>query len=94
MEGQYVSEGMVTKMNKMEYLQGNLYQLIIEVTKEEPNLDELESIVSRDAALTYSLLKACQLRLFCNQAPDGLHSPGSGDGGTESAQAMGISVKL
>lgn len=66
-EGQYVSEGMVTKMNKMEYLQGNLYQLIIEVTKEEPNLAELESIVSRDAALTYSLLKLANSAYFATR---------------------------
>lgn len=66
-EGQYVSEGMVTKMNKMEYLQGNLYQLIIEVTKEEPNLYELESIVSRDAALTYSLLKLANSAYFATR---------------------------
>ena len=63
-EGQYVAEGMVTKMNKVEYLQGNLYQMIIEVTKEEPNLDELEGIVSRDAALTYSLLKLANSAYF------------------------------
>lgn len=66
-EGQYVSEGMVTKMNKLEYLQGNLYQLIIEVTKEEPNLAELESIVSRDAALTYSLLKLANSAYFATR---------------------------
>lgn len=66
-EGQYVAEGMVTKMNKVEYLQGNLYQLIIEVTKEEPNLDELESIVSRDAALTYSLLKLANSAYFATR---------------------------
>lgn len=66
-EGQYVAEGMVTKMNKVEYLQGNLYQLIIEVTREEPNLDELESIVSRDAALTYSLLKLANSAYFATR---------------------------
>lgn len=70
-EGQYVAEGMVTKMNKMEYLQGNLYQLIIEVTKEEPNLDELESIVSRDAALTYSLLKLANSAYFATRRRTG-----------------------
>ena len=57
----------MTKMNKVEYLQGNLYQLIIEVTKEEPNLDELESIVSRDAALTYSLLKLANSAYFATR---------------------------
>ena len=66
-EGQYVSEGMVTKMNKMEYLQGNLYQLIIEVTKEEPSLDEIELILSRDASLTYSLLKLANSAYFASR---------------------------
>lgn len=70
-EGQYVAEGMVTKMNKVEYLQGNLYQLIIEVTREEPNLDELESIVSRDAALTYSLLKLANSAYFATRRRTG-----------------------
>ena len=66
-EGQYVAEGMVTKMNKVEYLQGNLYQLIIEVTKEEPNLDALEIIVIRDAALTYSPLKLANSAYFATR---------------------------
>ncbi|MCI8599439.1 MAG: HDOD domain-containing protein [Lachnospiraceae bacterium] len=66
-EGRYVSEGMVTKMNKVEYLQGNLYQLIIEVTREEPDLVEIEQIVSRDAALTYSLLKLANSAYFASR---------------------------
>lgn len=65
-EGQYVSEGTVTKMNKVEYLQGNLYQLIMEVTREEPSLDEIEMIVSRDASLTYSLLKLANSAYFAS----------------------------
>lgn len=66
-EGLYVSEGMVTKMNKIEYLQGNLYQLIMEVTREDPNLNEIESIVIRDAALTYSLLRLANSAYFASR---------------------------
>ncbi len=66
-EGSYVSESMVTKMNKVEYLQGNLYQLIIEVTKDEPDLAKLETIIGRDAALTYSLLKLSNSAYFASR---------------------------
>ena len=48
----------------MEYLQGNLYQLIIEVTKDEPNIEALEEIVGRDASLTYALLKMANSAYF------------------------------
>ena len=45
-------------------MQGNLYQLIIEITKEEPDVEVLEEIVSRDAALTYALLKMANSAYF------------------------------
>ena len=56
-EGSYIAEAMVTKVNKSEYLQSNFFQLVIAVTKDEPNIDEIEEIISRDANLTYALLK-------------------------------------
>ncbi len=56
-EGNFISNAMMTKASKMEFLQGNLYQLIVEITKDEPDIDILEQIVSRDASLTYALLK-------------------------------------
>ena len=63
-EGNYISDAMLTKTNKMEYLQGNLYQLIMEVTKEEPDIELLEQIISRDASLTYALLKMANSAYF------------------------------
>lgn len=63
-EGSYVSGAMVAKTSKLEYLQGNLYQLILEVTKDEPDILVLEKIVSRDAALTYALLKMANSAYF------------------------------
>ncbi len=63
-EGNYISEALITKTSKLEYLQGNLYQLIIEVTKDEPDIELLEQIVSRDAALTYGLLKMANSAYF------------------------------
>lgn len=63
-EGNYISDTMITKTNKMEYLQGNLYQLIIEVTKDEPDMEALEEIIGRDASLTYALLKMANSAYF------------------------------
>ena len=63
-EGAYISDTSVSKVGKMEYLQGNLYQLIMEVTKDEPDMEVMEQIVTRDAALTYALLKMANSAYF------------------------------
>lgn len=63
-EGSYISDKMITKTSKMEYLQGNLYQLIMEVTKDEPDIEILENIISRDVTLTYALLKMANSAYF------------------------------
>ena len=44
-EGAYISDTSVSKVGKMEYLQGNLYQLIMEVTKDELDMEVMEQIV-------------------------------------------------
>lgn len=56
-QGTYMAETMTTKANKMEYLQSNFFQLVVAVTKDEPNMDEIEEIITRDASLTYAILK-------------------------------------
>lgn len=63
-EGNYISTTMTTKTSKMDFMQGNLYQLIIEITKDEPDIEELALIVSRDASLTYALLKMANSAYF------------------------------
>lgn len=57
MEGNYIAETLMTKANKIDYLQGNFFQLVGAISKDEPDMDELEEIISRDAGLTYALLK-------------------------------------
>ena len=63
-EGSYISHEVTTKANKIDFLQGNFYQLIMEITKDEPNIEVLEEIISRDASLTYSLLKMANSAYF------------------------------
>lgn len=63
-EGNYISSITATKTSKLDFMQGNLYQLIVEITKEEPDVKILEEIISRDAALTYALLKMANSSYF------------------------------
>ncbi len=63
-EGNYVSGATATKASKMDFMQGNLYQLIVEITKEEPDVEILEDIIIRDASLTYALLKMANSAYF------------------------------
>lgn len=64
MEGNYVAETLVTRANKIDYMQGNFFQLVIAISKDEPEIDELEEIISRDAGLTYALLKMVNSAYF------------------------------
>lgn len=64
MEGNYIAETLVTKANKIEYMQGNFFQLVVSVSKDEPDLEEVENIIKRDAGLTYALLKMVNSAYF------------------------------
>ena len=63
-EGNYISGSAITKTSRMDFMQGNLYQLIIEITKDEPDVEILEEIITRDASLTYALLKMATSAYF------------------------------
>lgn len=63
-EGNYIAAATSTKASKLDFMQGNLYQLIIEITKDEPDVEVLEQIVSRDASLSYALLKMANSAYF------------------------------
>ena len=63
-EGSYISGATITKTNKLDFMQGNLYQLIIEITKDEPDVEVLEETITRDAALTYALLRMANSAYF------------------------------
>ena len=39
------------------YLQSNFFRLMVAVTRDEPDVEEIEQIISVDATLTYGLLK-------------------------------------
>lgn len=57
MEGTYVAAQLTTKAHSSGYLQSNFFRLIMAITQDEPNMEEIERIISVDATLTYGLLK-------------------------------------
>lgn len=64
LEGSYIANTMVSKVDKVEYMQGNFFQLVIAVSKDEPDFVEVEEIISRDAGLTYALLRLVNSAYF------------------------------
>lgn len=57
LEGSYVAEKMATKAHTSGYLQSNFFRLMVAVTRDEPDVEEIEQIISMDATLTYGLLR-------------------------------------
>ena len=64
LEGTYISDATMKRADKLDYLEGNFFQLVVAVTKDEPDMDEIEAIISRDAYLSYALLKMVNSAYF------------------------------
>ena len=56
-EGTLVAEKMAQKTHNSGYLQSNFFRLMVAVIRDEPNVEEIEQIISVDATLTYGLLR-------------------------------------
>ncbi len=57
LEGAYVADQMATRAHTSGYLQSNFFRLMVAVTRELPDVEEIEQIISVDATLTYGLLR-------------------------------------
>ena len=57
LEGTYVAEKLTTKAHSGAYLQSNFFRLMVAVTRDEPDVDEIERLISLDATLSFGLLK-------------------------------------
>ncbi|NCC67859.1 MAG: HDOD domain-containing protein [Clostridia bacterium] len=57
LEGPFVAEKLSTKAHTSGYLQSNFFRLMVAVTREEPDMEEIERVISMDATLTYGLLR-------------------------------------
>ncbi len=64
LEGPYEAENRKLKAYKAGYLQSNFFRLMVAVTQDEPDIDEIEQLISMDASLTYNLLKMANSAYF------------------------------
>ena len=64
MSGRYAAEQMFTAVHSASYLQSNFFRLLVAITKDEPEVGEIEQIISMDASLTYSLLRIVNSAYF------------------------------
>lgn len=64
MQGSYIANTLPATVRSMDLLPSNFFRLIVAVTKDDPNFDEIEEIIARDVTLTYSLLKLVNSAFF------------------------------
>lgn len=57
LEGSYVADKLATEAHTSGYLQSNFFRLMVAVTREEPDVEEIERIISMDATLSYGLMR-------------------------------------
>lgn len=63
-EGPFVAGNLKTKAHSGEYLQSNFFRLMVAVSEDEPNVDEIEQMISMDASLSYGILKMANSAYF------------------------------
>jgi len=66
-QGSSVAEPKKVRMRRTDYLQSNFFQLMIAITKDEPNMDEIAAIISRDVTLAFSLIKLVNSAYFARR---------------------------
>ena len=64
LEGTYVAERLTTTVHSSAYLQSNFFRLMVAVTRDEPDVDEVEQLISMDASLSFGLLKMANSAYF------------------------------
>lgn len=64
MQGVAVAEQRPSKIHRMDHMQSNFFQLIVAITKDEPDVDEIALIISRDVTLAFSLIKLVNSAYF------------------------------
>jgi len=67
LEGDAVAERMASPVRDSSYLKSSFFRLMVAVTKEEPDVDEIERIISVDATLTYALLRVANTVQFATR---------------------------
>lgn len=64
LQGTAVAAALSSHTKRLNHLQSNFFQLMVAVTKDEPDVDEIAQIISRDVTLTFSLLRLVNSAYF------------------------------
>lgn len=67
MEGSFVAEKLASPAHSSSFLQSNFFRLMVAVTREDPDFNEIVQIISVDASLTYALLRAANSMQFATR---------------------------
>jgi EAL and modified HD-GYP domain-containing signal transduction protein len=63
-QGTYIAEAQASNVSRLDHLQSNFFQLVVEITKDDPNIDAITEIISRDVTLAFSLIKLVNSAYF------------------------------
>lgn len=64
MQGSQIGTRKKSKVHRFDHIQSNFFQLMVAVTSDEPNMDEITKIISRDVTLAFSLMKLVNSAYF------------------------------
>lgn len=68
MEGLRVAEKLEAKAHSSGYLQSNFFRLMVAMSRDEPNIKEVEELISVDATLSYALLRLANSGYFARRS--------------------------
>lgn len=63
-QGSAVAQALSTNVSRIDHLQSNFFHLVVAVTRDDPDIDEIADIISRDVTLAYSLIKIVNSAYF------------------------------
>lgn len=63
-QGADVAEQFTSPVHRLDHMQSNFFQLMVAITRDEPNVDEITEIISRDVTLAFSLIKLVNSAYF------------------------------
>ncbi len=67
LEGEAVAEKLASQAHDSSFLQSSFFQLLSAISREEPDVVEIERIISMDASLTYALLRLANTVQFATR---------------------------
>ena len=67
LEGDAVAERLASPTHNSSFLQSSFFRLMVAVTRDDPDVEEIEQIISVDATLTYALLRVSNSMAFATR---------------------------